>query len=707
MSKKKKKTHIPIRLNILFFVVFLLFSALILRLGVVQIVQGEQYQQKLERTVNVIAKNEAPRGIMYDRNGHAIVENRLVLMLTYTNRNVSNDEKLRVARRLNELIEVDTSKVTERDMKDYWILTYPEEAVNLVSQEEIAELDNDHMAVYRLQLDRISEEHLEQLSTEDMEIISIKREFDRGFAHTPQRVTDVTYVEAARVLEHLSELPGVDIIRDAERNYVYGNSFRQIFGNVGSIQRDNVDYYLSRGYYRSDQVGTSQLEQQYEDVLRGEKEVLEHVLDGSGRLIDQPIETPGQRGNDLVLTLDMELQQSVEQIVIEEIDRLRSIDGYVGVPAAYALMLEPHTGEILAMSGFRENNTTGELTSYELGNVYNSFEMGSAVKGATILTGFEAGVVSPGQIINDRTIDIRGTRISSHTTMGRINDLTALERSSNVYMAEIALALGGTYNRATNSWSGNIPKGYNIMRYYFNQLGLGIRTGIDLPSEGSGFNGGIQEIGNLAHLSYGQFDTYTPLQTAQYTATIANGGYRIQPRLVREIREPSTVEGELGNVVKQFSPNVLNRVDMNDDYIERVQEGFRLVVHGSQGTARALANNSFKVAGKTGTSQLTFVRDAHNNVIRDRNGQAIRGNNQIFVGYAPYDNPEVAFVVIVPDLKIDDSRGSIGIGRPANTISGNILDAYFGLENDRNGPRLPNLEEEIEFIEIETEEDSF
>ncbi len=707
MSKKKKKTHIPIRLNILFFVVFLLFSALILRLGVVQIVQGEEYQQKLERTVNIIAKNEAPRGIMYDRYGNAIVENKLVLMMTYTNRNVSNEEKLRVASRLTELIEVDTSKVTERDMKDYWILTYPEEASRLVSLEEMAELDHDHMAIYRAQLDRITEEHLSQLTTDDMEKIAIKREFDRGFAHTPQRVTDVTYPEAARVLEHLSELPGIDIIRDAERNYVYGNSFRQLFGGVGSIPRDAIDYYLSRGYYRSDQVGTSQLEQQYEDVLRGDKEILEHILDGSGRLIDQPIETPGQRGKDLMLTVDMELQQGVEQIVQDEIERLKSIDGYVGVPAAYALMIEPHTGEILAMSGFRESSTTNNLIPYELGNVYNGFEMGSAIKGATVLTGFETGVVQPGKIILDQTIDIRGTRISSHTTMGRINDLTALERSSNVYMAEIALALGGTYNRSTNSWSGNIPKGYNLMRYYFNQFGLGVKTGIDLPSEGSGFNGGVQEIGNLAHLSYGQFDTYTPLQTAQYVSTIANGGYRIQPRLVREIREPSIVEEELGNVVKQFSPNVLNRLDMKDEYIERVQEGFRLVVHGSQGTARALANKPYKVAGKTGTAQLFFVRDAEDNVIRDQNGKAIRGNNQILVGYAPYDDPEVAFVVIVPDLKIDNSRGSIGIGRPANNISGHILDAYFDLKNERNGPIIPNLYDEVDHDESYEDEGTF
>lgn len=667
----------PIRLNILFFVVFLLFSALILRLGVVQIVQGEDYQRKIERTVNVIAKNDAPRGFFYDRYGNILVDNRLQLSVTYTNRNTSNDEKIRVAKRLNELIEVDTSSVTERDMKDYWILTRRDEANELVTKEEMAQLDHDNMAIYRLQLDKITKEHLAELTDEELEIVAIKREFDRGYAHTPQRVAQVSYEEAARVLEHLSELPGVDLLRDAERNYLYGQSFRQLFGGVGSIHKDLIDTFLARGYYRSDLVGTSQLEQQYEDVLKGNKGVLEHVLDGSGRAVDQPIERPGQRGKDLVLTVDMEFQQIVEKVVLEEIERLRSMNGFLGQPSAYAVLLDPQTGEILAMSGYREDEKTKELQVYDLGNVYNAFEMGSAVKGASVLAGFQGGYAHAGKVFNDRPIVIGNTRKSSFGggAMGRINDLTALERSSNVYMFEIAMAFGN-YNYNTRAGGGLKDRtiGFNQMRYYFNQFGLGVKTGIDLPSESTGYNGGVQQLGNLLDFSIGQFDTYTPLQMAQYVSTIANGGYRIQPRLVREIREPSTQEDELGNVIKQFTPNVLNRVDMSDEDMKRVQEGFRLVMHGSRGTARNFADKPYEAAGKTGTAQIRIK------------GQ--EGTNQTLVGYAPFDNPEIAFAVIVPNLKAINS-----VGRPANTISERILDAYFELKQKRNGPRLPSTED--------------
>ncbi len=666
MSKKKKKTHIPVRLNILFFVVFLMFSVLILRLGVVQIVRGEEYQRKIERTVNVIAKNDAPRGIMYDRFGNVVIDNELVLSVTYTSRNTPHEEKLKVARRLNDFIDVDPSSITERDKKDYWLITRPDEAKALVTKEEMQELENDAIKIYRLQLDRITESHLAEITDEEMEVLAIKREFDRGYAYSPQRVkVDVTYEEAARVLEHLNELPGVDILRDSKRKYPYDDAFLGFVGNVGQIPKEQIEYYLAMGYDRSDYVGTSRLEEQYEDVLRGKKAIVEHILDGSRKIVGTPQEKLGQRGKDLVLSVDIELQQAVEQIVAEEVNRVKVNHGFMEHGSAYIVLMDPFTGEILAMTGY---DTSKLGNKYDLGVIHDAFVMGSAVKGATMLSGFAAGHTAPGKRYIDRPIVIGNTRKSSvgGRSFGDINDLTALERSSNVYMFEIAMRFGN-YNYVTKRGGGvdDRTKGFNQMRYYFQQFGLGVKTGIDLPTEAIGYNGGVQQLGNLLDFSIGQFDTYTPMQMAQYVATIANGGYRIQPRLVREIREPSTVENEMGNVIKHFSPNVLNRIDMTDEQIARVQEGFRLVVHGSRGTARVFANKSYRLAAKTGTAQVA-------------NGN---GNNHILVGYAPYDNPEVAFAVIVPYLKIRDN-----IGRPANIIAERVLDKYFDLKTNRKGP---------------------
>lgn len=678
MSKKKKKTHMPIRLNILFFVVFLLFSALILRLGEVQIIQGEEYQRKIERTVSVIAKNDAPRGIMYDRFGNVIVDNELVLSVTYTNRNTSTDEKLRIATRLNDFIDVDTSNITERDLKDYWLSTRTNEAKELVTKEEMLELDNDNMLIYRLQLDRITDAQLETITDEELEVLAIKREFDRGYAHSPQRVkVDVTYEEAAKVLEHLSELPGVDILRDSKRNYLFGNTFSAFVGNIGPIPKEQIDHYLSLGYDRSDYIGTSRLEQQYEDVLKGKKAIIEHVLDGSRNVVGAPVEKLGERGKDLLLSVDMELQMAVEQIVAQEVERVKDSRGFIDNGTAYIVLMEPYTGEILALSGY---DTARANQNHDLGVIHDAFAMGSAVKGATVLAGFEAGIAHPGKIYYDRPIVIGNTTKSSigGRSYGRINDLTALERSSNVYMFEIAMAFGNYfYDTKRGGGLSDRTKGFNQMRYYFNQFGLGVKTGIDLPTEGTGYNGGVQQLGNLLDFAIGQFDTYTTLQMAQYVSTIANGGYRIQPRLVSEIREPSTVDNELGNVVKQFSPYVLNKVDMSDEYINRVKEGFRLVMHGNQGTARVFSSKSYRPAGKTGTAQVKY------------NGED--GNNHILVGFAPYDNPEIAFAVIVPHLKIRDN-----FGRPAVNIAEQVLDKYFDLKVNRNG--LNPKEEIVESV---------
>ena len=136
-KKKKKKTHVPFRLNMLFFVVFLLFSVLILRLGVVQIVYGDDYKREIERTEDITVNNPVPRGKMYDTNGKIVVDNVPVNAITYTNSGATQKEMLQVAERLSKLIVKETDKVTERDKKDYWIIKNPKEAEKKVPKKNV------------------------------------------------------------------------------------------------------------------------------------------------------------------------------------------------------------------------------------------------------------------------------------------------------------------------------------------------------------------------------------------------------------------------------------------------------------------------------------------------------------------------------------------------------------------------------------------
>ncbi len=512
----------------------------------------------------------------------------------------------------------------------------------------------------------------------------------RGYANSPQRIKrGITEEEAHILSENLDRLPGVDILRDSRRAYAYGDSFRSLFGSTGSIPREKLDYYLSRGYDRSDYVGTSFLESQYEDVLRGQKAVLESITTSSaGQTVDRSVnERLGQRGNDLVLTVDMEFQQKLEEIIDAEMRRAGN--SFIRDRSAYVVMMDPRTGDILSMAGYLDPaGQDRQNFSDHIGNVNKAFEMGSSVKVASVLTGFQSGVTNPGNSFYDRPIRLPGCGMEEFSkNFGWVNDREALERSSNVYMFEIAMRMAGCHYQQPNAgcgWTTNsINAAYDEVRYNFSQFGLGAETGIDLPSTSSGLSGGYQLPGNLLDLMIGQFDTYTPLQLAQYISTIANDGYRMQPRLVREIREPVSDRDQQGAVVQKFEPTVLNRVDMSEAYLNRVQQGLRDVVIGSRGTARAnFANSSYQPAAKTGTAQVSVT------VGEGNNRRLISGNTQTFVGYAPYDNPEVAFAVVVPNVKLQQHGGRQGM---AQNIAKEMLDVYFEMKEERSGPTMVDV----------------
>ena len=683
--KRKKRAQVPIRLNILFFFVFLLFSALILRLGVVQIVYGEDYRREVERTQDEIVSTPVPRGKIYDRFGHVIVDNTPQKAITYTRSKTTQPEEiLDIARKLAQYIDIPDAeeKVTERDMKDYWILTHPEEAKKKVSEQERKKLADQGLTqkeidkkVYEWTLDRITKQDLAQISKSELEVIAIKHEMESGYALTPQTVKSkgVTDREYAVVSEHLSELPGVNTTVDWDRKYVYDNTFRSVLGSVTEedegVPRERLDYFLARDYSRNDRVGKSYLEMQYEEVLHGKKAKVKNVVDKSGRVVSVEEVYPGERGKDLVLTIDAELQQKVEEIIQQEILATKRKGRSPLLDRAFVVMMNPKTGEVLAMAGKLLQD--GKFVDFAIGNITSAYAMGSTVKGATVLTGFQTGVLHPNTYIKDEPLYIKGTKPKkSWKTMGTINELTALKQSSNVYMFKTAIAIGGGVYRPHAPLRINL-EAFTTIRHYFSQFGLGVKTGIDLPNELSGFQGRGTRGGFLLDLAIGQYDMYTPMQLAQYVSTIANGGYRMKPQLVKEIREPSIDGKKPSRVIKRFEPIVLNRVDMKTEYIERVQEGFRRVMQEPGGTAYAyFAGAPYKPAGKTGTAEAFY-----DGPIKSRRNAST--NNLTLVGYAPYNDPEVSFAVVVP-WATQGASDDIN-----NRIGRRILDAYFELKAKR------------------------
>ncbi|MCG3418693.1 peptidoglycan D,D-transpeptidase FtsI family protein [Oceanobacillus jordanicus] len=688
-KKRKKKAQLPFRINILFFVVFLMFSVLIMQLGVVQILNGEAFQEEIDRTIQDTTKIPVPRGKIYDANHNVVVDNKPLYSITYTPaKGTQAEDRLKVAKKLATFISMDSEDyldgITERNIQEYIYLQDIDKAEDRVTAEEQKELSNSDF--YKLVLERIPEEDIDQdkFSKQELEVIAIKKELDKAYSLTPQIVKneDVTAKEYAQVAEHLGELPGVNATTDWDREYPYKDTFKGLLGSITSqeqgIPAESEDYYMTRGYSRNDRVGKSGLEEYYEESLRGRKEQIQYTTTKSGRVIDSKTIVEGERGKDLVLTVDMEFQEEVDKIVREELKAAKEKHPYANrtLEDAIAVVMNPKTGEILAASG--QAYVDGEYKNAELRTLYNANLPGSTVKGATVLAGLQSGVITPGQYFYDRPIKIGTLKPKgSYSELGSVNDLLALQKSSNVYMFYIALKMGGEnrYPFPNGSKASFDSSAWQQMRNYFQQFGLGVKTGIDYPYESVGYVG---ESGNspglLMDYAIGQYDSFTAMQMAQYVSTIANDGYRVRPHFLKEIREPGTSEEQLGSVYRTENTEVLNKIEMDQSYIDRVQQGFRLVA--TVGTASELANKDYMPAAKTGTAESS---------VKDENGNLVYTENLSLVGYAPYDDPEVAFAVIAPNTGTSEYRIQ-------HNMASRILDAYFDMKdgNDEDSEEEEN-----------------
>lgn len=692
----KKKNTTPIRVNILFFSVFLLFSLLVLRLGIVQIVHGEDYKREINRKEDVTVNNPVPRGRILDRDHKLIVDNKPLNAITYTNNGVSQKEMLKVAAKLAKLIDKETDKVRERDMKDFWMIKHPEEAQKLIKDKEMELFRNKKLEdkdLYKLQIDRITKKHLNQLSTQEIEELAIFRIMNSGYKFVPQIIKnkDVTIEEFAVVNENLSLLPGVNATMDWDRQYNYEEAFKPVLGKITTssegLPAERLDYFLSRGYTLNDRVGKSNLEMEYEDVLQGKKERVVNVTDKSGELLEKELVSEGQRGKDLILSIDMDLQLEVEKIIEKELWAAKRSPGTSLLDSAYVVLMDPNSGEILTMAGKKivKDKKTKEISMEDdaLGNISKTFNVGSVVKGATVLTGYKTGVINSSTRFDDRALTIKDTPVKkSYAYLGTPNDIEALKLSSNVYMFHTAIRIGNGVYRYQQPLRLD-QKVWDTIRNSFASFGLGIRTGIDLPNEQTGAKGANSPVGKVLDLVIGQYDTYSNMQLAQYISTIANGGYRMQPRIVKEIREPSGDGEELGPIYKSFSPNVLNDAGIKKQWLDRVHTGFKKVMQESGGTAyRYFSTATYSPAGKTGTAEAFY--DGQYRVPGEK---LISTMNLSLVGYAPSDHPEIAMAVVVPWAY----QGSVDHG--ANKKIGRaVMDAYFNMKNGVKEPADETVE---------------
>ncbi len=611
------------RLIMLMLFVLLLATGLVARLYYIQIIDAEHYQSLVyQKESNPIASKTA-RGEIYDRNGKIIVKNKPINTINYmTEKYLSTTAKFELAKTFAIQYDIEYELV-ERELKDLYLFLN-DNGADLVTQEELKEHNYDQTIIDNLKLTRVTDAHLATLSEIDKEAFKVYLKMNTETAGNAAIILEnATDSDISYLSENQSEFPGFSWGTTWEREYVGKSGLDVLIGTVGEIPAEKLEYMIAQGFARNDIVGVSGLEYYYNDILSGVK--TENKINPVTGEYEEIV--AGRKGHDVYLTIDMDLQEKVEKILFDKWNAIKDEPGRQYQNGLDYVMSDPQTGEILAIVAVREDSE---------GNVYNApeeifyqgFPVGSVVKGATVYMGLEEGAVTPGEVIVDRPLYIIGTQPRvSWQTLGPVTDLTALQRSSNIYMFMIAIRLGGgTYiPNAPLNFTKPISDTFSLMRNYFSQFGLGVETMIDYPREEMGYKGSTQNGGLLLEFAIGQYDNYNALQLNQYISTIANSGYRLQPQLVMEAKDAHTQE-----LVLENSPNILNEITGKDS-LSRVQQGMRLCT--STGECGPWQNRGYTSAAKTGTAEYTGA-----------DGTAMRNN--AFVLYAPYENPEIAISCI-------------------------------------------------------------
>ncbi|MBR3230355.1 MAG: penicillin-binding protein 2 [Bacilli bacterium] len=643
-ENKDIKAEIEKRYNILTVIIILLLLTLVIGLFFVQVVKHEEYQKNLKKlTKKIVYGPSAPRGRIYDRNGKLIVDNIPSKVIYYKKPSkVQTKQEIKLAYKLADMISLET-KINEKDLKNFWIKNNKELSKEKITKKEwkkYKERKIDDNDINDLIMERINEEDLNKYDDRDKKAAYIYTLMNTGYSYAEKIIKNegVTDEEYALVSENINLLDGINTKLDWERTYPYEKTFKSMLGTVSTsksgIPLELKDYYLKKGYTLDDRVGISYLEYQYEDILKGKKNKYEVLNDGTYKLIKE-----GSRGTDITISIDIELQKEIEQILSEEVlaTKLEANTEYYN--RSFVIISDPKTGEILAMAGKQLKEEDGMLKVYDYtpGILTTSVVMGSVVKGASHIVGYNTGALKIGETRYDSCVKIAATpEKCSWKPLGSLNDITAIAQSSNTYQYYTAIKVGkGNYKY--NAPLSLDPEAFKIYRDTFAQFGLGVKTEIDLPKETTGYKGTDTAPGHLLDFAIGQYDNYTPIELSQYIGTIATGGKRMKMHLYMH---PYNEKDDQN--IKE-----LNTVNTKPEYMERVKEGFKAVTQ--YGTGVGYINPIYRPAGKTGTSQ-SFV---------DTNGDGKVDTETIsttFVAYAPFEDPRVSFVVISPDVSHNNGR---------------------------------------------------
>lgn len=632
-------SRIPTRLNILMGVVVVMLGALAFKAFTLQITHHTLYEDAVSSNTTSIQEENVQRGEIFDSQGKLLVSNSGTHSIQYTKpQNVTNEQMYSVANNVGKFVKISTDQLSTGNYAAYYILD-SSRAKDVAKKAKLQYAPTTDTFVNDAKAYVANHKNQFPLTDKQQNAAMIFQKMANAYSLSTVQIktSDVSDEEIAAIGERQSTMPGINVGMYYTRSYPAGDGIKSLVGTEGKVPDDSLNQLLSEGYSRDDMVGTSFLEKEYEAQLKGAKRRVQITTDPKTDETKSKVLYKGKVGSNLILTLNSKFQDDVRQIITSNMPTGPATGGY-------AVVLNPKTGGVYAMVGVDRNNQNGQLTDNDAANVNKAQVMGSVVKPAMITTAMMRGVITPSNnTLTDQPIKIAGTASKSSWFNSDGNHNTALtapealEVSSNSYVMQLMLKMGGLNYNPGMGLSGLNTSIFGIMRNGLARFGMGVKTGIDLPGELSGLKGPTtaSDIGLALDESFGQYDTFTTIQLAQYVSTIANGGYRIQPHLVEAIQQPGTNGAKA--TLESIPTKVLGTVGWTEAERNIIWSGMNLVSHGTSPYVTGgskIKTLPINVSMKTGTAE-TFT-----------NGASTTANTAI--SFVP--NSNVAVAVVYPDV---------------------------------------------------------
>lgn len=685
MARGINKKSINFRYNIATIFTYLIGIILIVQLFNLQIVHGAKYREESNTRLTRESVLEADRGEILDRSGNVLVSSSQKFNLELYKSKIDTDTLNESILKIIQVLEKYDVSYTDSFPININPFGYTISDTSLSNWKKNNNIDSDATAEEAFYKFKDKYKIKNEDITEVRKIIAIRYAIVKeGYSSTKALTIakDIPREAIAEFSEKGDDFPGINIAVQPVRQYKEGTLASHILGYASKIS--DTEYQQKKDTYnQNDIIGKTGIEYLLEEYLKGKDGIKQIDMAVDGTITAEVVEKEAVSGSNVVLTIDSKLQKIAEEALKDNIEKIKS----GGFGKAYeakggsCVVMNVKTGEVLAMASYPDYNpqsfangisseewkSYSENKSYPLLNkaIQSAYEPGSIFKMVTAIAGLESGNITLTERINDTGQYIKyGEKRNCwyytdyHTGHGPLNVIGAIEKSCNYFFYETADRMG-----------------IDTLDKYASYFGLGKKTGIELPSEVSGTLASKEYVksinsswnpGDTINAAIGQgYNRFTPLQMTKYISMIANGGNNLDVSIIKTIQNFDGTEvskEEINKFVNEklgLTEENNENINLNKDYINAVKEGMKSVTSGESGTAYVRFKDfNIKVGGKTGSAEAG----------KDSNGKDIV--NAWFAAFAPYDDPEIAVVVMVENG---------GHGNYTAEAVRNIMAEYFGM----------------------------